>query len=122
MKKMMLYCLGLLASMAISLGFIFLILNWPGGMELFIGGIFCFILLYLPLLAWRHFESYKHGKLSTRLKWISAYTSGFLFAISIFFKINHLQFADIMLLLSGGIFIFGFLPFLFFDLYTRSAA
>jgi hypothetical protein len=69
MKKMM-YLIGLLASMAMSLGFIFRILNWPGGVELIIGGTFGFAFLFLPMLALNHYKSDLHRVLSERVKLI----------------------------------------------------
>jgi hypothetical protein len=119
MKKMM-YLIGLLSSMALSLGFIFRILNWPGGVELIIGGTFGFAFLFLPMLALNHYKSDLHRVLSERVKLVLGYTSAILFATSVLFKILHLQFADILLLLSGVVFAFGFLPFLFFRMYRRS--
>jgi biotin transporter BioY len=119
MKRIM-YLIGLLASMATSLGLIFRILNWPGGMELIIGGTFGFTFLFLPMLALNHYKSEVHRELSERVKLVLGYASAILFATSVLFKIMHLQGADILLLLSGLVFAFGFLPFLFFRMYKQS--
>ena len=119
MKKMM-YLVGLLSAMAVSIGLTFKILRWEFGTELTTYGLLTFLLLFLPMLAINHFKFSLHRARSERLRTVFGVASAVVIGLSIVMKFNHLQGADIMLLLGGGVFSFGFLPFLFFNLYRRA--
>src|SRR5690606_31130331 len=63
MKRVM-YAVGLAASIAMSIGFLFRILHWPGGNNIFIFGLLPFVFIFLPLLAIDRFKLQLHKALS----------------------------------------------------------
>ncbi len=119
MKKVM-YAVGLAASIAMSIGLLFKILNWPGGNTIFIFGLLPFVFIFLPLLAIDRYKLQLHKALSEKLKLILGIASAILIGLSVLFKIMHLMGADILLVLGIGLFTLGFLPFLFFRMYKKS--
>ena len=118
MKKIM-YLIGLISATALSLGWLFLTLRWPGGRELFNYGFLGFLLLFIPMLAIDRYKTTLRKALSEKLKIILGSVSGFTAGISLVFKVLHLQGADIILVIGALLFTFGFLPFLFFNLYKK---
>ena len=120
MKKVM-YSIGLISSMSISLGWLFSILHWPGGSQLVNYGFFGFALLFVPMLTIDQFKVNINKALSEKLRIILGLLSAMVTCVSAFFKILHWQGADLMLFGGAVIFIFGFLPFLFFTMYKKSS-
>ncbi|MEK6478116.1 hypothetical protein WJR50_11295 [Catalinimonas sp. 4WD22] len=119
MKKIM-YAIGLLASMSVSIGYLFIILRWPGGPNMFNYGILAFVLIFLPLLAIDRYKVNISQALSEKIRLILGFSSAFLTGLSVVFKLLHLQGATILIILGAMLFAFGFLPFLFFRMYKRS--
>lgn len=119
MKKVM-YAIGLISTMSISLGWLFRFLRWPGGSELANYGFFGFALLFLPLLAGHRFKMNSKKSLPEKLRIILGLLSALITCMAMFFKMMHYPGADLLLLAGAGIFIFGFLPFLFFNMYKKS--
>ena len=111
------YIIGLLSSIAVSLGFLFRLLQWPGGGPLSVWGTLGFGFLFLPLLAARYFKSQRRSVAIERLKMLTGVVSGLVFTLSVLFKTLHLQGADWLLIAGVGLFAFTFLPILFFSLY-----
>jgi hypothetical protein len=119
MKKIM-YSIGLITSISMTMGILAKLLHWPGSEELFTYGFVGFLLLFLPMLA---IDRYKHNlskSLSEKLRIGLGYLSAFLLVFSIAFKLFHLTGANLLLLSGMCIFSFGFLPFLFFNMYKKS--
>lgn len=119
MKKIT-YSIGLLSAMTFVLGWCFGMLHWLGARELSIAGFLGFIFIYVPLLAVDRYKSNIRWLLSDKLKFILGAISGLILAFAIAFKILHLPGADQLLLSGTGLFVFGFLPFLFFTMYKKS--
>ena len=119
MKKIM-YSIGLITSLSMTMGITFKFLHLAGSEELFTYGFVGFLLLFLPMLA---IDRYKHnlGKsLSEKLRIGLGYLSAFLIVFSIAFKLFHLDGANLLLLSGMCVLSFGFLPFLFFNMYKKS--
>jgi hypothetical protein len=119
MKKIM-YSIGLITSISMTMGILAKLLRWPGSEELFTYGFGGFLLLFLPMLA---IDRYKHNlskSLSEKLRLGFGYLSAFLLVFSIAFKLFHLDGANLLLLSGMCVFSFGFLPFLFFNMYKKS--
>lgn len=119
MKKIM-YSVGLVTAISMTMGVTFRILHMPGAEELFNYGFFGFLLIFMPMIA---IDRYKHNltkTLSERLRIGLGFFSAIVIGSSVLFKILHLQGADTLLLVGIGIFSFGFLPFLFFNMYKKS--
>ena len=119
MKKIM-YSMGLITSIAMTMGILAKLLHWPGADELFIYGFVGFLLLFLPMFA---IDRYKHTlskSLSEKLRLGLGYLSAALLLFSILFKLFHLEGANLLLLSGMCVFSFGFLPFLFFNMYKKS--
>ncbi|KAA5545716.1 hypothetical protein [Adhaeribacter rhizoryzae] len=119
MKKLM-YFIGLISSMSISIGWLFKLLHWPGGGELFTYGFLGFVLLFLPLLAIDRYKLNLQAALSEKLRLVLGFGSAIVTGMAVLFKMMHLQGADILLIGGALIFAFGFLPFLFFRMYRKA--
>jgi hypothetical protein len=119
MKKIM-YSIGLITSISMTMGLTFKFLHMPGAEQLFNVGFFGFLILFLPMLA---VDRYKHNltkSLSEKLRVGFGYLSAFMIASSVLFKLFHLEGANLLLLSGMCVFSFGFLPFLFFNMYKKS--
>lgn len=119
MKKIM-YTIGLLTSIGMTMGLTFKILHMPGADELFNLGFFGFTLVFLPMITIDRYKQNLHKALSERLRLILGFLSAVLIGMSVLFKIFHRPNADVMLLVGIAVFSFGFLPFLFFSMYKKS--
>ena len=119
MKKLM-YFIGLISSMSISIGWLFKLLQWPGGGELFTYGFLAFVLLFLPLLAVDRYKLTLRAALSEKLRLVLGFSSAIVTGLAVLFKMMHLQGADILLVGGALLFAFGFLPFLFFRMYRKA--
>ena len=119
MKKIM-FAVGLLSSISMTMGVTFKILHMPGAEELFNIGFFPFLLIFLPMIA---IDRYKRNLAKApyeKLRMGSGFLSSIVIGSSVFFKIFHLQGADVLLLAGIGILCFMYLPFQFFSLYKKS--
>ena len=121
MKKVM-YLIGLISAVALSLGWLFNVLSWPGGRELFNYGFLGFLLLFVPLLAIDRYKVTLRKALPEKLKILIGSVSGIIVGISLVFKFLHLQGADQVLIVGMLMFTFGFLPFLFFSMYKKAVS
>ena len=119
MKKVM-YSIGLITSICISVGWLFTVLHWPGGGKLFTYGFLGFVLLFLPMLAIDRYKISIAQALSERLKIILGFFSAFVTALSVVFKMLHWQGSSVLLMIGVLLFSFGFLPFLFFRMYKKA--
>ncbi len=119
MKKTM-YTIGLLASISVSIGYLFSVLHWPGGLNMFNYGILAFVLIFLPLLAIDRYQANISQALSEKIRLVLGFLSAFFTGLSVVFKLLHLQGATILLIMGALLFAFGFLPFLFFRMYKQS--
>jgi hypothetical protein len=121
MKKVM-YLIGLITAGAISLGWLFTILGWAGGYELFNYGFLGFVLLFIPLLAIDRYKATLRKGLPEKLKILIGAVSGIIVGIAFVFKFFHLQGTDVVFLVGMLMFTFGFLPFLFFSMYKKAVS
>lgn len=115
MKKIT-YVFGLISSMATTMGITFKLLHWPGADELITFGFLSFLLLFIPLVV------IPKLKLSNSLISIVGLLSAVITGLSILFKLLHLQGGDVLLITGAALFSFGFLPFLFFNMYKKSVS
>lgn len=121
MKKLM-YTIGLLSAISLSLGFLFKLLHWPGGGYMATFGFLGLVLLFLPMLAIDRYKLTLNKALSEKLKVILGFTSAVITGLAVLFKILHYPGADILLMLGILLFSLGFLPFLFFRMYKKSVS
>lgn len=121
MKKIM-YSIGLITSISMTMGILAKLLHWPGSEELFTYGFVGFLLLFLPMLAIDRYKYNLSKSFSEKLRIGLGYLSAFLLTFSIAFKIFHLMGANLLLVSGMCIFSFGFLPFLFFNMYKKSVS
>ena len=121
MKKVM-YSIGLLSSISVSIGFLFKLLHWPGGGELSTFGFLGFVLLFIPMLAIDRYKLTLKKALTEKLKVILGFTSVGITGLAVLFKIMHYPGADILLIVGVLTFSLGFLPFLFFRMYKKSVS
>lgn len=121
MKKVT-YGIGLFATMSFVLGWTFGILQWLGARELSIGGFLAFVFLYIPLLMIDRFKHKIRWTLSEKLKFIVGGISGIVMTTALGFKIMHMPGADQLLLIGTVLFVFGFLPSMFFTMYRKSVS
>ena len=107
MKKIM-YLIGLLASMSMTLGWLFKYLNWKGGGDMLTYGMICFLLLFLPMLA------------INRYKIILGFSGAIVTGLGIILRTSGMQYGSLIVVIGTLIIAFGFLPFLFFRMYRKS--
>lgn len=121
MKKIM-YSIGLLSAMVFVLGWAFGMIHLPGAIALSIYGFMSFVFIFLPMLAIDRYKVNIRWALSDKLKFGLGFVSGLIVATSVFFKLMHLPGAEGLLIIGTGVFVFGFLPFLFFTMYRKSVS
>jgi len=121
MKKVV-YSIGLLSACAISIGWMFSLLHWPGAYELFNYGSLVFLLAFVPLLTLSRVRKKTQSAWWERLCTIVGVISSLSVGMSIVFKFGHLQGADILLLMGVLLFAGCFLPLLFYSLYNKELA
>ena len=119
MKKIM-YLIGLLASMSMTLGWLFKYLNWKGGGDMLTYGMICFLLLFLPMLAINSYKMTLGKALSEKLKIILGFTGAILAGLGIILRTSGMQYGSLLVVTGTLIIAFGFLPFLFFRMYRKS--
>ena len=119
MKKLT-YIMGFLGSVTLALGITFKLLNLPAANELFMVGYLLFLLVFIPMWAVDRFKVSIVRALSERWKIILGVTSSVILGFAGLFKVFHYQGAALLLMLGTIIFVFGFLPFLFFTMYRHS--
>lgn len=119
MKKLM-YFIGLISTMSVSLGWVFKIVHLPGGNYLLTFGFLGFVLLFLPMLAIDRYKLNLQAALSEKLRLVSGFGSAIIMGLAVLFKMMHLSGANFFLLGGALLFVFGFLPFLFFRMYRKA--
>ena len=119
MKKFM-YAIGLITTISMTMGLTFKILHMPGAEELFNLGFFGFVLIFLPLITIERFKINAHRSLHEKLRFAFGFLSLVVVTASMLFKIFHYDGANLLWLVGLSIFSFGFLPFLFFNMYKKS--
>ena len=120
--KQVMYFIGLLSAMSFVLGWTFGMMHWSGATELSIGGFLGFVFVFIPLSTMDYFKTKIHRALTEKLRLSLGILSALTVAAAVIFKLLHLPGADILLLSGAGLFVFGFLPFLFFTMYKKSVA
>lgn len=121
MKKLM-YLTGFLGAASLSSGMIFKLMHWPGANVMSVVGLVALVFVFVPLLALDFYRYEVSKALSNRFRFFSGVIATVLIAVSIVFKMLHLQGASVLLVVGGFIFVFAFLPFLFFSLYKKSVS
>ena len=119
MKKFM-YLTGLLTSIGMTMGMTFKILHLPGADQLFNYSFFVFALLFLPMAGYNSFSARVSRTMIEKWRIFFGFISPLIIGIAMVMKTLHLPGADMSLLIGITIFSFGFLPCLFYSMYTRS--
>jgi hypothetical protein len=120
MKKFT-YAIGLLASISVSIGYFMVLMRWPVGPEIFNYGFLALVLVFVPLLAYEQLQKSRDSQMYERMKLILGFSSAIIAGIGVAFKLMHLMGAGVLFGVGTLLFAFGFLPFLFFSLYKKSA-
>ena len=121
MKKVM-YIVGLDSAISMSKGLVMKFLHWAGAQEFTIYGFLAFVLIFLPMVTIDRFNVQMQSALSDRLRIILGIASLSLTCLGVLLKIFHLDGANLSILVGVIFFSFGFLPFLFFNMYKKSVA
>lgn len=119
MRKII-FAIGFISAIAVSLGWLFVTLRWPGGRELFNSGFLGLLMVFIPMMAIHRYRLRIRKALSEKLRILLGAVSSFIIGLSLVFKVLHLQGADFVLVFGVLLFTFGFLPFLFVNLYRKS--
>jgi hypothetical protein len=119
MKRIM-YLIGLLASMSMTLGWLFKYLNWKGGADMLTYGMICFLLLFLPMLAFNSYKMTLGIALSEKLKIFLGFSGAIVTGLGILLRTSGMQYGSILVVIGTLLIAFGFLPFLFFRMYRKS--
>jgi hypothetical protein len=120
MKKLT-YLIGLLSVMAISFGWLLKIMRMSEiGNGVFAFGALGFVALFLPLLGINYFRDNASKSLTEKLRFVFGVLSVIFIGMAFLAKIMHMPGADEVMWAGGILFTFGFLPFLFLNLYKKS--
>src|SRR5688572_1575152 len=90
MKKVM-YLTGLLCAIALSVGWLFATLRWPGGREIFNIGFLGFLWVFVPMLVVDRYRARIRKAASEKIKIAVGAVSAFIVGLSLVFKLLHLQ-------------------------------
>lgn len=118
--KIFTYSIGLLASISVCIGYLFIVLQWLGGGNLFNYGILVLAFIFFPLLAIDRGFMKTQGHRLSKFTYILGLCSALLIGLSVLFKLLHLQGATMLLITGAFFFAFGFLPIHFYRLYLKS--
>lgn len=121
MKKLM-YMIGFIGAATFSVGTLFKLMYWPGANMALLIGLILLLLIFIPLWALDHYKYEVSKALSARFKFFAGVSSSIIIGLSVIFKIFHLMGANVLLVLGAFIFVFGYLPFLFFSMYKKSVS
>ncbi len=119
MKRFM-FSTGLLFSMALGLGFLFKLMHWPGGTILSISGALGLGFVFIPSFTLYKYRLNAHKIASDKMRYLFGLTAAIIFSLSIVFKLLHLMGANVLLVVGAFLFLFGYLPFMFFTMYKKS--
>lgn len=112
MKKFM-YILGMIAPAMLITGTIFKIQHWPGASVLLVLSLFMLGAIYLPVFVMVKIrDTRKEGKKVNMPMYIFGLIAGIIFIAGAMFKIQHWSGASIMIILSGFVTVFIFIPIL----------
>jgi hypothetical protein len=112
MKKFM-YILGMIAPAMLITGTIFKIQHWPGAGVLLVLSLFILGAIYLPVFVMVKIrDTRKEGKKVNMPMYIFGLIAGIIFIAGAMFKIQHWPGAGIMIMLSGLVTVFIFIPIL----------
>ncbi|MCK4855481.1 MAG: hypothetical protein KAT31_14485 [Bacteroidales bacterium] len=112
MKKFM-YILGMIAPAMLITGTIFKIQHWPGAGVLLVLSLFLLGAIYLPAFVMVKIrDTRKKGKQVNMPMYIFGLIAGIIFIAGAMFKIQHWPGANIMIILSGIVTVFVFIPIL----------
>ncbi|MEM9675400.1 MAG: hypothetical protein AAF992_22605 [Bacteroidota bacterium] len=117
--KQVMYSIGLIASICISIGWMMTLLHLPGGGNLFTYGFLGFTMIFLPMFALDRYKASVGKAMSVRWKIILGFVSALITGLSVFFKLMHWPGAAMLLAIGVILFSVGFLPFLFFGMYKK---
>jgi len=119
MKKLM-YLIGFIGSITLTIGITFKLLRMPFATELFMIGFLTLLLIFVPLMGIDKYKVPLSKSISQKMKIILGVVASIIIGLSAVFKLMHLQGADLLLILGAFAFTFGFLPFCFFTMYKKS--
>ncbi len=112
MKKLM-YILGMIAPAMLITGTIFKTQHWPGAGVLLTLSLFMLGAIYLPVFVMVKIrDTRKEGKKVNMPMYIAGLIAGIIFIAGAMFKIQHWPGAGIMIMLSGIVTVFIFIPIL----------
>jgi hypothetical protein len=118
--KVLKYFSGLVASMALAAGSLFKFMHWPYATMLINVGILVFCFVFVPFTFINHLRNNAQHIPSEKNRMILGLLSALLFATGLSFKILHFPTAGILMVLGSALFIFAFLPMLFFKMYKNA--
>jgi hypothetical protein len=119
MKKF-LYFTGLVTTINMTMGLMFKILHMPGGDVLFNYSFFIFTLVFMPITVYNSLKMQRERSMAEKLRIAFGFLSAIIVGLSVLFKMMQYTGADILLMTGVSVFCFGFLPSLFYTLYTKS--
>jgi len=121
MKKI-LFVIGFVSSVILTIGVTLKILHIQGANALFMVGFLALLLIFVPVLAFEKYKAAASKKLFERLKIILGAVSAIVVGIAGLLKLVHFMGTDVLLMIGALIFIAGFLPLFFYSMYKKSIA
>ena len=118
--KKVLYGTGLVSTMLIVMSFLLKFLHQPLAGPMFMIGGLTAALLTLPLIIFERFKFRMKKSVSSRIAVGCGICALSVFMIAYLFKVNHMPGANLITVVSFMIFVTGFLPLLFLNVYRKS--
>ncbi|MCX6296233.1 MAG: hypothetical protein NTX97_09230, partial [Bacteroidetes bacterium] len=110
---------GYISSLMILFGSFFKFNHWPGASVLLVMGVFFIAFLFLPLLFVLKFKSTPKGNRSVVLSSV-AFVAATLLCSGLLFKNMHWPGAQMLIVISGVLLVFGYLPVYFLSVYKNT--
>src|SRR5690606_31427147 len=86
MRKVI-FTIGFMSAIAVSLGWLFVTLSWPGGRELFNSGFLGLLMLFIPMMAIYRYKIRRPKIVLERLRIALGTVSSFITGLSLVFKV-----------------------------------
>ena len=117
MKKLI-QITGLLSALLLLSGNIFKTLHLPGTIFLITSAVIIFVTLFIPLLVTHNLSNTKNTIEKIRL--MLANLLSMIVVTGIFFKLMHWPYATMIMVISIGFFVFGYVPFYYLSKIKKS--
>lgn len=119
MKKIV-YFIGLVTTISMTMGVMFKLLHMRGGEQLFNYGFLTFLLVFLPAVVYYKFRNKNLSGIERAQSWVGVLSAVGVGAAVVLKIFSQLDPSGVFLMVSVSIFCFVFLPLKFYNMYKTS--